>query len=54
MRAAVKEPVINEIPEKGAVGAAGLAPGGLQGKNIPLILQQVNLRSKVNNAKVLD
>jgi hypothetical protein len=36
------------------VGAAGLAHGGLQGKIISLILQQVNLRSKVNNAKVLD
>jgi hypothetical protein len=37
----LQEPVINEVPEEGAVGAAGLAHGGLQGNIISLILQEV-------------
>jgi len=37
----LQQPVINEVPEEGAVGATGLAHGGLQGKIISLILQQV-------------
>ena len=54
MGAPAQQLVVDEVAEEGTIGAAGFAHGTSREKIISLILQQVNLKSILKTARVIE